>query len=294
MARGAPSLLQKINAVKFWILNPCQAPWYVYIETMKEPAANTAQALLMFDLGDAMRSLFRPKGDRKGRHGRKKPPRRRRRNKGLPEPSDMIFKPIANALGLGDRQIQQGPKSLWKIDGIAQRGLYHLMVLNLTTDFLYDWALGIISDEESDCRFGRVKGNQEEHHINGGQGYGFLKADGEIEFQEGDCQINFGTVTVGPGNWLVVACARARTAATGNPETEVGLALSITGKPSKMIATSGNETVDTAAADLACSHMIKGPGSVQLRCKADPWRAVYGKITLMATQVTWGPDGAPD
>lgn len=77
-ARGSPSWLQKLSFIlKFYIFRCGHYPWYVYLATGGKALERVVMVLMFIDMGDMVRSFFRPKGPRTARHG----PGRSRRNK---------------------------------------------------------------------------------------------------------------------------------------------------------------------------------------------------------------------
>ncbi len=148
-----PGILDRVNAIVRFIEDPClslDAPWLLYIELARKPAGLLIVALLTFGLDDVIRGYFRPKGLRSGRHGRRRraPPRRpgalRRALRRIPglgdDVGDMLGKRLPGAERMRGRQVKQGVKFLWIVDGLLQRVLFWWLIIDLTTQFLYDWS----------------------------------------------------------------------------------------------------------------------------------------------------------
>src|SRR5690606_41018058 len=51
-----------------------------------------------------------------------------------------------------ERKVSQGVRALWFIDGVIQRLLWWWLVIDLTTDFLYEWTS--LVNESIYCRIG--------------------------------------------------------------------------------------------------------------------------------------------
>ncbi len=144
-----PDLVDKVNGIVKFLEDPCDAPWLVYLELAKEPLGRVVIALLSFGLDDVIRGYFRPKGLRSGRHGRRRrrpPPRfgafgrALRRIPGLGDDvGDMLGKRLPGGERVRGRQVNQGVKFLWKVDGVLQRVLWWWLVIDLTATFFYEW-----------------------------------------------------------------------------------------------------------------------------------------------------------
>lgn len=145
-----PSWIDKVKFLWFYAINSCDTDLIIYLESSVSPAKNLVIELLSFGMDDVIRGAFKPKGLRSGRHGRKrnpkKPPRR-----GIPEIGEMIGSNLPGSDEYRSKKFTDGVKTLWKIDGAGQRALYYIMVVNLVTDFLYEWATGIIKHATSNC-----------------------------------------------------------------------------------------------------------------------------------------------
>lgn len=152
-----PSFSNKFNFVVSFILSDCESPATLYVETAWPPAVHASQSLLMFDVGDALRSAFRPKGDRRARHGRKTGKKRGKRRGGIPEPTDMLLNPVKETFGWDTRKLSQGTKFLWTIDTIGQKWLGRAFMVSLLNDFLYEWAVLLAADPSTDCGHPRVR-----------------------------------------------------------------------------------------------------------------------------------------
>jgi hypothetical protein len=145
-----PSWIDKVNFITDFWSSPCSSTWYVYVETAWAAFGKVALVLVDIGLTDIIRSTMRPKGLRQARHGRKGR-RGGRRIPSIPEPSDMVAKRIPGQRMLHNRWTDGGTKFLWRLDGVGQKAMNRYMIVNLVTDFLYDWGTGIIDDPLTDC-----------------------------------------------------------------------------------------------------------------------------------------------
>jgi len=131
----------KWNRVLDFAANPCDAPLSVWFQTLRPAAGNAVVTLLSFGLDDVVRGYFRPKGIYpRGCLSRK---RRPRSAVGIPELGEEIGKRLPAADAVKSRAFGVIEKNLWLLDGVSQRLLFYLLVVDVLTDFTYQWASGI-------------------------------------------------------------------------------------------------------------------------------------------------------
>lgn len=171
MGGQIPHLDAEINFIVSYIWNGCRTPFMLMIDCAQEPAGEAAMALLDFGFDDILRSFFRPKGLRSGRHGRKR--RGKKRFSGVPEISDMMASRIDGLEEFRGRSMQQGTKMLWIIDNWAQRAIWEVAIIDITATFLYKSMLGILKLKATHCAIpGRICcEGQEWDAFNNGQWY---------------------------------------------------------------------------------------------------------------------------
>lgn len=217
-----PSWIDKVNFIWYYLQNSCDTDLIVYFETALPPAGNVVIELLSFGMDDVIRGAFKPKGLRSGRHGRKRPKGKPPKG-GIPELGEMIGSNLPGSEEYRGKKFSDGVKFLWKVDGVGQRALYYVMVVSLLTDFLFEWAVGIIKDETSNCdQIGRCL---YEGPSSGpaGQGWGPYQP-AELKYSEGSVVAVPAGVVVGSGvKALVTASAKQRV--TGGTDGVCGLRL---------------------------------------------------------------------
>lgn len=135
---GGDEPFSQLNFVIDSWARPCEAPWYVYIETLKPAALEAFIVLISFGWADVLRGRFRPKGlgrrsgKRKGRWGRRLPR--------FPEIGDTIGK----ALPFGE-QVEDfvkwncNTRFLWRIDNALQAGFFWWLVADVVDEFAFEW-----------------------------------------------------------------------------------------------------------------------------------------------------------
>ncbi len=133
-----PENFDKVNYVIDAWSRPCQAPWYIYLETLKPAALEAFIVLISFGWADVVRGRFRPKG--LGRRSSKRKGRWARKIPRFPE----IGNTLGKAIPIGE-QIDDfvkwgtGTKFLWRIDNAMQAGLFFWLVADVAEDFVFNW-----------------------------------------------------------------------------------------------------------------------------------------------------------
>lgn len=200
-----PGFFGKVQAIVRFFENPCDAPWFVYMETLNAPLGHMALGLLSFGMDDIVRGYARPKGLNRGNKRDKKGGRGKGRG-GIPEVGEMISEWLPAADQMKNRQVTDGVKHLWVLDGVIQRGLWWWFAADLLTDGLFIWT-SLINKSEY-CSLDRSRGAAgygpdagSAHPISGWVAAGPFD---DMYLHDG-ITINHSTVHVGPGAWGVVA-----------------------------------------------------------------------------------------
>lgn len=141
-----PGFIDKVNGIINFAQNPCNAPWYLYAETALPAAGKAVLTLLDFGFDDVVRGALRPRGLRSHGHtrGRK---RGGGGSRGIPEIGELIGSQIPGAETAKGRQVSQGVRHLWIVDGVIQRLLWYWLVVDVTVDFFYNWSSAIMQTE---------------------------------------------------------------------------------------------------------------------------------------------------
>ena len=133
-----PEDLDKINYVIDSWVDACDAPWYIYIETLKPALLEAFIVLISFGWADVVRGRFRPKG--LGRRTSKRKGRWAKRIPAFPEIGNTIGKHLPFAEQIEDFiHYSDGAKNLWRIDNAIQAGLYFWLVADVLEDFAFNW-----------------------------------------------------------------------------------------------------------------------------------------------------------
>lgn len=146
----------QVQSITKFMQDPCAAPWTVYFELALKPAGHVVIELLMFGMDDVVRGFFRPKGIwRKSRNSRILG--KFAKWLGIPEIGELIGSHLPGATTIKSRKVSNGIKNLWIIDGVLQRVMFWWMVVDLVTDFLYEWTSAIAKTEF--CQRGPLTGS---------------------------------------------------------------------------------------------------------------------------------------
>jgi len=153
----APGFFKKVNYVVDFVLDPCHAPILVYAELAIVPFGDLVLAWLTFGWDDVARGFFRPtkamRRTRSFRRGKRPPGRGRvvgflRKVPGIGDDvGNWVGKKIPGHSELAGRSISQGEKFLWITDGLVQRLLLWWLIIDILSDFFYEWATLIDASE---------------------------------------------------------------------------------------------------------------------------------------------------
>lgn len=152
-----PGIIERVNYVKDFICDPCDAPFIVYVETFLPAFGQLLLEWYSFGLDDIIRGYFRPAGLVSHGHKRRLADRKKRRKKNKLiraldeiigfEPGEVIAKNLPLQQNMKFRKISDGVRHLWIIDGIMQRAFYYWMVIDLVTEFAYRWTSLLMKTE---------------------------------------------------------------------------------------------------------------------------------------------------
>jgi len=133
-----PDFFDKTNYVIDAWTQPCDAPWFIYIETMKPAALKAFITLLTFGWDDVARGFFRPRGLYQRRTGKRKGKWRRAIPR-FPEIGEEIGKRLPGADEVKGKKWGCLVNSMWRIDSKLQQGLFWWLVADVTNDFAFEW-----------------------------------------------------------------------------------------------------------------------------------------------------------
>lgn len=155
----------KVNYVIDAWARPCEAPWYIYVETLWPALLKAFITLATFGWDDVARGYFRPRGLHVRRTGKRKG-KWRRAIPAFPELGEEIGKRLPGADEVKGQRWSAFGKTLWRIDTVIQRALFWWLVADVTIDFAYNWTSLLY--ETVWCQaslMGRFSYQETEHHV---------------------------------------------------------------------------------------------------------------------------------
>lgn len=168
--REAPhELYNKFNSVMQITELTCRPDWEVVAELALPALGEAALAIIAFDWDDVARGFLRPYGTRSGRSGIIGKINKKIFGK-IPEPGELIGKNLPGARIIKGRQIGNIAKWAWRIDGLAQMGLWYWLLVDIGANFLLNWSSGIIRSTR--CTNGGAAGYTRDGNTGGWPGNG--------------------------------------------------------------------------------------------------------------------------
>lgn len=194
---GAPDLEGQVNfIIDFWA-NPCDAPLYIYVETLAPVALDALFAYFCFDILDLVRWIFRPAGlwpaAATGRGGGRRFGRRR---KGL---GARVRARLPILQRIRNRPVTNGVKTLWRIDEIGQRLLYWWMVADIAETGLYNWSSLMMKSDFCQQSASANRAAATDFDLELGSTIGEAIIWDTVDFSIGDAGIFGATIRLPPG-----------------------------------------------------------------------------------------------
>ena len=138
MPPQGPDYFDKVNYVIDAWSEPCEAPWFIYVETLKPALITAFITLITFGWDDVARGFFRPRGLGPRRTGKRKGKWAKRIPR-FPEIGNTIGANIPGADSVKGWKWNSAGKTLWRIDTISQAVLFAWLVVDVTIDLAYNW-----------------------------------------------------------------------------------------------------------------------------------------------------------
>ena len=133
-----PQEFDQVNYVIDAWSRPCQAPWYIYIETLKPALLEAFITLITFGWDDVARGYARPR-DLRRRTGKGKGKRRGLVPRRFPELGDLTGRHLPGSAAVKGIKWADLAKTIWRIDGMVQLGLFALLIVDVADDFAFNW-----------------------------------------------------------------------------------------------------------------------------------------------------------
>lgn len=162
MARPKPPKFhEQMEFVWRAFIDPCDAPFTVWIDRMWPHLGWLVVQLFAFDLMNAftgwVRPRLNPQGGRRRRHiggGMKGVRQHITRGLGTAvsfDPGEYLGERMAGAQEMRSRPMPPGTIAMWSFYGLMERYAYSIMVMELGTEFLYRWTSSVMNTYA--CKF---------------------------------------------------------------------------------------------------------------------------------------------
>lgn len=166
-----PNWFNKVNFIVGYWTQGCDLPLQVYIQFAQKPTNAAALMLITPDWKVLTRKLFRPKGLRSARHGRKGS-RSGKKGGFIPDVDDIVFEEVfGEAISFGT-PFGSETLLLFEIADEFLQVAWQFAVVDALTDIGYDTLLGIITCDKGYCpqigRMFRFDNNQTILNTHGG------------------------------------------------------------------------------------------------------------------------------
>lgn len=283
-----PGVIDRVNYVIETWNNPCDAPWYVYLETAKPAALEALVMLACFDVDDVVRYIFRPANLRGGGHIRSR--RRGRKGRKRARLGERIRNKVAPLRAIKHRKVTTGVKTLWVIDGIGQRLLWWWLVIDVATGFAYNWTSLLYKTEHCQMALGPgALGAETGPKTHGGIAtFQAIRWD-RISYMRGEVGGGPFSFSVGEGDWSVEVGISFFNFTMGF--TTCGLRLTLDSADGRHVISGGPITIAAGqTGSLNLGGKIRGPGGLGLE-----YHSFSGWVDLTGILYVQGipPEGPP-
>ena len=147
----------KLNFIARFIVDPCDAPFSVYMELGQPHFGNIVMGMLLPDPLDIAQNIHQPKtlgGCRGKRRGGRRPGRRR----GIPSLDDMVADRVREFGGSRQRPISGTKAAFIAAGSLIQRAAWQWYVALLTVDQVYQWLSAVQSTQFCQAsQFGKAR-----------------------------------------------------------------------------------------------------------------------------------------
>lgn len=262
-----PKDIGQINFVLQQWSNPCDAPWYVYLETAGPAALQMAISLLCWDWADVARWFFRPVGKRAQSHfrGRKKG-HRRKPKLGWAERARKITPGMSS---FGARSAHQGVHHLWRIDGVVQRLLWYWVVYEVVRQGVYNYTSMLYRTE-----YCQAQASESSAGVTGDTtdlpaiaGWVDLSIN-EIDYVKGNIAHGAFALALGPGKWIISSAVTVTD--TLHDPTAFQSAIDLLFPDHTQTITQGAVDIETAKTTGTVNFTYAvGPLNVRLKARCD-------------------------
>jgi hypothetical protein len=140
-------LLTRVNSVVDLAEWQCKGNMIVYVRTLLPALGEFVLGLLAFDWDDVARGALRPAGISSRRWlilGTAKAKSKLE----IPEIGEEIGKRLPGVKIIKHSRAWRATRFLWVLDGLMQRWLYYYLLIDLYSEFVYNWCTGVLRAPE--------------------------------------------------------------------------------------------------------------------------------------------------
>lgn len=259
MTMGAkiPGWLDKIQFIKFWVMNPCDVPFIAYIESAQPITNEIALVFLQLDFRQFLRAVFRPKWMRSRRHTRRGP-RRGRRLPGVPEPAELIADILDPDHHLRPQRWFLGFRMVLEWFDITDRIFWTIFLVEMADTLIINTLIGVLEADRDVCpNIARALRSKDHITLGGASGTNGTVNVADIEYNVNIYSPNGEIFGVGEGDFVIVHTG----AVTRNsPEGTYAARLRITDADGERVVLGPEvRTNETDWRQVMVSERVRGP-----------------------------------
>lgn len=209
--RYIPPWLDRIRFIAKMELSGCSIPYGVFAENALPAAKEVTMVLLTFGVGDYVKELFRPKGMRSRRHGRKGSKSTGRRG-GIPDPADIAAGRNEAKEFFGDRKYGMGTRVFYAATDVLDRLAWTAFLFEGLGEIVYDGMVGAIENNPDLCPQIRRLWRRGGYHVEGAPlGAWHVFQTGTLQYNVGLSSPNEPLVFFPEGRFSVTVACKATT-----------------------------------------------------------------------------------
>jgi hypothetical protein len=133
-----PGVENGLNTITEFFIDPCHAPWSVYIKTFFQVTGYMLIFIITPTFQDILIDFARPRTAFGRAHKRTKG-RRRSKWRGIPDVSELIAEWLKGQEGLRGKPLTGGLAWMWRFEGVLERVGLTFLFIEVTFDGFYWW-----------------------------------------------------------------------------------------------------------------------------------------------------------
>lgn len=260
-----PSWLDRIEFIGRYVLSGCEAPAGVYAEAALPAAANIIPLFLGLSVDDFVKEMFRPKGLRSKRHGRKGR-KSGRGPRGIPDPNELAGRGVSAELGLADRSYGVPTRAFYVISDGIDRIDWTVALVEAADELVYTTLLGVLQHQGNQCPNLRRLWRQGGHAVNGGVGPQWQPiSGGALKYAVGISSPIGSLLFLPEGRFSITLGLKA---SAPNGQVDVEIIMSEAGNRSNRFASSGWLNIPKpGTTDFLLNCQVRGPVGVAIEAQ---------------------------